>query len=1061
MYLAGTAVGIGKEVDFVGEVRPILSRHCGACHGADAEKRKADLRLDTKEGLLDPAVVVPRQPDASELWMRVSSEDPDEVMPPPKHGASLSAEEVSILKKWIEEGAPYAGHWAFEPVKIRPLPTDVSGEPWAKGGMIDAWVLHHLKERGWRPSEPASPEQWLRRVTLDLTGLPPTLEELEAFLKDSNDDARARVVDRLLATQAFAEQMASSWLDVARLGDTYGRHEDADCVTWPYRDWVIQAFDRNLPYDDFIRWQTAGDLMPNATREMRVATAFNRLSLQSNEAGSNPEEFRMAQVADRVTTNATAFLGLTLECARCHDHKYDPLTMRDFYSFSAFFNNIDELGLFAVFTGGVPTPTEILYDEGQMKRRAEILDELADLEQRREAVKPEAEKRYQEWLKTHQPPRPVKEKGLWAKMTGWFQKSIPEPVAGREAKVWMKFETASNKELVNELDQSVPCQLKNAAKTTDGRLGKALVMLGDNAAVVGGAEEVKRTQPFTLALWVEPKEKWDRAVVVHRSRAGVDAACRGLELILDEMRPSFALVHFSPGDEVRVRARQAVPVDQWTHLACTYDGSSRAAGMKIYVNGVAVETEVIRDGLKRDIVYRTDWGDEDGKDGGTLDFAIGWRFNDSAFRNGLVDEFYYYPSELTEPEVRLLALLEDRDDDAEWFAWYLGAVDPEWLKLTAQIAKLREEENEMSGHAVELMVMKEMDGPRRPTHLLARGQFDQPLDLVEPNTPAVLPPFPKDAPRNRLGLAQWLTSPENPLTPRVAVNRFWQQFFGEGLVVTAEDFGAQGQPPAQPELLDALAAEFVQGGWNVKALCREIVLSNTYAQAGVPEDLKQLEEDPHNAHLARGPRRRMSAEEVRDSVLAEAGLLVAKVGGSSVRPYQPAGLWTESGTQHSYLQDHGADLYRRSMYSFWRRTLPPASLAIFDSPTREYCRVRRTQTSTPMQALVLMNDVQFVEAARVLAERLVRAHPGDEEGQVVEAFRRLTSERPNGEQTRVLTAFLKDELARAARQTEAERTAVLANGEVAVAEDVKSTEVVAATMMVRLLLGYTETTTIP
>lgn len=1051
----------GEPLSFARQIRPLLTQKCGACHGADAKARKGDLRLDTREGLLHPEIVKPGKPDASELVARLVSKDPDEVMPPPEKGESLSSAEVALIRRWIEEGAEYEGHWAFSPVEKPVVPATAEADAaWVKSP-IDAFALKKMREMGMEPAAPAGAELWLRRVTLDLTGLPPTLNEMDGFLDVWRVDemkAKEVVVERLLGSPSFGERMANDWLDVARYADTYGRHEDADCVTWPYRDWVIKAFNENLPFDQFITWQVAGDLLPNATREQWVATCFSRLAQQSNEAGSNPEEFRIDQVNDRVNTAGTAFLGLTMECSRCHDHKYDPLTMKDFYSLSAFFNNIDEIGLFAVFTGGVPAPSILLHEPEDEKRLGELKVRLGEVEKSLEELKLAARERFTSWLEKASPPRVQPEKSMIQRVAGWFSKSEPPAVPGVPPQIRYSFDTLDKKALKN--DGSLPEQgeVRLNTRLEEGKFGKALVLEGDNAVLINGVDELRRYEAFSFGLWVKPQTRMERAVLVHRSRSGLDAASRGFELILDGMRPSFALAHFSPGNEIRIRDNRELQIGEWTHLACVYDGSSRASGLRLYVNGKEVEAEVVRDKLYKDIVYRVEWGDEADKDGVELALAIGGRFNDASFRDGLLDEFFFQRKQLSAPEIRQMALLPDISQREDWFDWYLREIDTNWQAAMKELTTLRQEENELSIKAVELMVMEELKGPRRDAHILERGQFDHRGPVVTPETPSFLPPMPKGAPRNRLGLAQWLTARENPLTARVQVNRLWQMFFGRGLVETAEDFGVQGKMPENPELLDWLASTFMNGGWDVKAFCRQVALSSVYAQSAVPRDPTWMEKDPDNAYLARGPRYRLGAEQVRDLALAVSGLLNPTIGGPSLRPYQPPGLWEEAGTQHVYRQDHGDKLYRRSLYTFWRRTLPPANMTVFDAPSREFCKARRENTSTPMQALVLMNDVQFLETARCLAESLLEQPP---EQRAKKAFRLMTSQTPSEAQTKRLADFLMEERCRFQESVEQTTAFLKATGESPLREGVDRVELAATTMMVRLLLGFSETTIKP
>ena len=1061
--LAGLLTAFAEEPspDYNFSVRPILAQHCFRCHGQDAKQRKGKLRLDRRESAIEAGAINPGNLEKSELWERITTHDEDDIMPPLKEKRALSDAQKEILKRWIEAGAPYADHWAFVPPARREVPHIDDLPP------IDSFIRSALMKKGLSPAAPASREDWLRRVTFDLTGFPPSLMEMDQFLADSSATAFERVVDRLLASPAFGERMAQDWLDVARYADTYGRHEDADCITWPYRDWVIRAFNENLSYDQFITWQTAGDLLPSPTRDQLVATCFNRLPQQSNEAGSNAEEFRIEQVADRVRTNGLAFLGLSMECARCHDHKYDPLTMRDYYQLSAMFNNIDELGLFSVYTGAVPPPSILIFKDEDEQRYRQVRERIARLEKEMKAMLPEARLRFAEWLRKHQPPmRPPEKEGFFTKVAGLFSMHAPLPRSKASAPLaHYAFESGwDTKELVNSANPAMPGEARSKTRKVHGRSGSGYDLSGDNIVKVLGMPEMKRSQPFSFGLWFNPKEHNKRGVLVHRTRSGIDSASRGFEIIIEDDTPEFALVHFSPGNEIRIRASKPLPLNEWTHIAATYDGSSRISGMKLYINGVEDKVTVMRDHLYRDIVYREEWGDDPGgKDGvsDALGVVIGGRHNDASCKDSCVDEFFFYDRELTSQEVAQWALLPESRSPDEWFTWYLRERDGPWETLQKQLDVAREEENELSGKAVDLMVMQEWSGPRRKTHVLNRGQFNQPREEVSPGTPASLPPMPEGSPQNRLGLAQWLTSPGNPLVSRVAVNRFWQTFFGRGIVGTPEDFGTQGQLPTHPELLDWLALHFMDTGWDVKNLCREIVLSATYRQDGEPADRTLLKDDPENRLLAHGPRQRLSAEQVRDLTLFASGLVDRTVGGPSVKPYQPAGLWEESGTQHTYDQDHGPSLYRRSLYTFWRRTMPPPSMTIFDAPSREFCKVRRERTATPMQSLVLMNDPQFVEASRNLAVNLVQRFPSDTGARARAALRLLTSRDPAPGQLGMLAGYLNDERSRLEADSSAVTPLLKQNGEKPLGPEFCNADVAATTLMVRLLLGFSETTMKP
>lgn len=1056
----------GAVPDYNKEVRPILADHCFACHGVDEKARKAKLRLDERDAAISAKALKPGDVEGSELYKRLLSHDPEELMPPPEAKKTMTPEKIEVLRRWIAGGAPYAKHWAFErPVK-GPVPVPPADFP-DKARVrdeVDAFLADRLAKEGLRFAPEAPREVWLRRVTFDLTGLPPSLEEQEAFLADKTPDAFEKVVDRLLASPAYGERMASDWLDTARYGDTYGRHEDADCTTWPYRDWVIKAFNENLTWDQFITWQTAGDLLPAPTRDQMIATCFNRLPQQSNEAGSNPDEFRIEQVADRVRTNGLAFMGMTMECARCHDHKFDPISTREYYSLGAFFHNIDEMGLFCVYTGATPPPSMLLFTPDQEKEHDAAKREIAALEKQLAEARPAAEARFQAWLKTNRPPRGEP----WVTAHTRPQKATPVLAGGPAAAAatfgpraplsWYRFEECKSKVLDDARQPKVPGKTRTNADLMEGRVGSSISLDHDNTAYMMGVPELRRTDRFSYALWIHPTKITPRAVVAHRTRAGTDAASRGVELILQDGRPSFALAHFSPGNEIRITAKKAVPVNQWSHLTVTYDGSSQAGGMALYLNGERMETEVVRDGLYRDIVYRAEWGDDTVKDEGSLAFFLGGRTNDACYTDR-VDEFQFFDCQLTAPEVRQIALRVDSSRPADWLEWFLREIDNETRELQARLDGARQKENKLSGEAVDLMVMKEWTGERRPWHVLARGQFDQPREAVQPDVPAAILPFDATLPKNRLGLAKWLTDPRHPLTGRVAVNRFWQLLFNRGLVPTPEDFGTQGRPPTHPELLDWLAVDFVEKGWDVKALCRRLVLTAAYRQSGVPADPASRERDPDNALLAHGPRTRLSGEALRDMALSVSGLLVQKTGGPSVYARQPAGLWEESGTQHSYTMGKGDDLHRRSLYSFWRRTLPPPTLTVFDAPTREFCKVRREKTNTPLQALVLMNDPQFIEAARVLAEKLVRQYPADDQARARDAFRLLTSAAPGEKQLATLTQFLGRE--RPLVTPEECKTLLASNGEAPVDATLDPIEVTATTRMIRLLFGFQETTMKP
>jgi hypothetical protein len=946
-----------SEFRFNRDIRPILSDACFQCHGPDSANRKAGLRLDLRDAALAEGAIVPGKPDASSILERVRSKDPDEVMPPPESNLHLSPADAAKLEAWIAAGAEYEPHWAFvSPAPVAP-PSDPS--PWIRNP-IDAFVLTRLRAESLEPSPEAPRETLARRAAFDLTGLPPAPADLDAFLADPSPDAYERFVDRLLAAPAFGERLALDWLDAARYADTYGYQADRNMEVWPWRDWVIRAFADNLPYDRFILWQTAGDLLPAPTRDQFLATAFNRLHRQTNEGGSIDEEFRVEYVSDRVHTNGTAFLGLTLECARCHDHKYDPISQRDYYALSAFFNRIDESGLYSHFTETRPTPALKLFQGDQESRWHALRARLREAESAFATARDLA-------LRNARP----------------GEVALPVP-------------------LFHEPFAALP--------------GGTLRCNGDDAHPAPQDAPFRRTDAFSFVLRLRPGPHGPRQVVLHRSRAAEDSAFRGYQLTLDQGRPEVSLIHFWPGNALRVRARDVLPAGAWSEVAVTYDGSSRAAGIRLHVNGRPVPVDTIRDHLTRDIVHRKEWGDFDVA-GVKLD--LGARFRDNGFKDGEIDDLRVYPMELTHAEVLLLADPRSAPDEPMLREHAALRGDPALAAARDALAQARREEDDLVAQVREIMVLKDAEGPPRPTYVLRRGAYDARGDEVGPGVPEAILPFPGTSPRNRLGLAHWLLHPDHPLTARVAVNRFWQQFFGRGLVTTPEDFGSQGQPPTHPDLLDWLAVEFRTQGWDVKRLCRLIATSATYRQSSVASPAL-VSRDPANLLLARGPAHRLSAEQIRDQALAVSGLLVPRIGGPSVKPWQPPGLWRDSGTPGGeYVPDSGEGRHRRSLYTFWKRTAPPPNMLAFDAPNREVCTVRREPTATPLQALVLLNDPQFLEAARALARNLAAAHPTDDTALARAAFRAATSRLPSDVEAGILRRLFDEQRAHFATRPEA------------------------------------------
>jgi hypothetical protein len=996
------AAGPADRVDFLFQVKPILAEHCYACHGPDEQSRKAGLRLDLPAGLRAPLdsgadLLVPGKADESELFLRISSTDEARVMPPPSAKNPLSAEQIAIVGRWIDQGAllPQKAHWAFNslgqvPLPAPPLPAASSS---TQQNPIDAFVDARLRALGLERRPRASAAVLGRRLAIDLTGLPLAPDALECFERDFSAEAFDRLVDRLLCAPAYGERMAVEWLDLARYADTYGYQADVDRDMSAWRDWVVSAFNAGMPFDQFLTWQIAGDLLPNPTREQYLATAFNRLHRQTNEGGSIEEEFRTEYVADRVHTFGTAFLGLSLECARCHDHKFDPITQREYYQLFAFFNNIDESGLYSHFTRATPTPALLLYDEAARAVHEELRQRIEAQEQVLAREEARALSRFDAWLASGGAPSP------------------PLPVAS------YAFDAIEQNKSPNSVDAAKPALLIDDPLLVEGRFAQALQFSGDNSAQCAGVGVFRRTDPFSYSLWVKPAGVQERAVVLHRSRAWTDSGSRGYELLLERGIPSFALIHFYPGNALHARGKQALEPGRFSHLAVTYDGSSRAAGLRLYLNGQPLELEVVRDNLTRDIRHRKEWGD----DTGGVELTLAGRFRDSGFKGGAIDELMVFDRCLSAVEVRFLAAggapVQTPDSREELFRHFVQCVDEPSAQARALLRQLREQEDDLVGRAAEIMIMKELPA-RRPTYVLKRGQYNMPLDPVQPGTPAAILEFPPGFSPNRLGLAQWLTDRRNPLVARVVVNRLWKMHFGRGLVATPEDFGSQGQLPTHPELLDWLAGWFIDQGWDLKALHRLIVGSATYQQSSAAP-AEAYAADPDNRWLSRGPRHRLSAEQLRDSALAVSGLLSPRMGGPSVKPYQPRGLWEESGTGKTYVQDHGEALYRRSLYTFWRRTAPPPTMVMFDATPREVCSAKRETTATPLQALVLLNDPQYLEAARVLAERLVRAEPSVPQARIERAFRLVIGRAARPEELNILRELYASQLAQLAAAPEA------------------------------------------
>ena len=1045
--LAGLASGCGvpgpsvtdlpERVDFALHVKPILSDRCFKCHGPDDAARKSDLRLDDEQKAYatlasGATAIVPGRPRSSELVRRILSDDPGLLMPTPDSHLELTDYEKALLIRWIDQGAEWKPHWAFASVTAPAVPEQVASD-WTARNPVDRFVHATLKTRKLEPRAEASKETLIRRVTLALTGLPPTPDEIDAFLADTSPNAYETVVDRLLASPAYGERMAADWLDTARFADTHGYQDDVPRDMSPWRDWVIAAFNRNMPADQFITWQLAGDLLPNATREMRLATAFNRHHMQSQEGGIVPEEYRVEYVADRVQTFGRAFLGVTLECARCHDHKYDPVAQKEYFQLYAFFNSVNESGQ-APYSG-MASPTLIL-----PAKEAEAT--LAALKVKRDGLERDLamdaaadDAPFQAWLQTrasretlpgrdglvlHLPLDDMRD-GTWRTRDRKTGASMTH-----RGKTFANLAPGGVAYLGGDEDR--------APATVDGRIGKAQQLRGDSEIkapdTIGFFD---RHQPFSVATWFRIDVKGTAGPLITRSGSFANGYRGYLVRIEADGTIDAALHHVAPDDSIQVRSTMPVTAGEWHHVAFTYDGSSRAAGLRLFIDGRPAATRAIIDNLQRSIITSGIEGRQ--MSGDPLGVRLGsvGELSKESLRDVSVDDFRVYARQLSNLEVEALGRGGDvlssavadarRRDDLRQH--YLLRVDPTYRRHLAAIADVRGEENAVLTAQPSVMVMRDLPKPR-PTFVLARGAYDAPTDPVTPGTPRAILPFDKGLPQNRLGLAQWLLSPKHPLTARVFANRYWALLFGRGIVPTAEDFGSQGRMPSHPELLDWLATTYVKSGWNTKALLKTIVMSATYRQSSIA-DPQQRADDPDNTWLARGPSFRLPLEHVRDAALAASGLLVRRIGGPSVYPYQPAGVWESLVSGAVYPQSTGEGLYRRSLYTAWKRTAPPPSAIGFDASERLTCIVTRQRTNTPQQALILLNDPQYVESARVLAEQVMRAAPAVPD-RIAFATRRVLSRRATSSEVTRLSHLYERERARYAADP-ASAVALLSTGE--------------------------------
>ncbi len=1026
LFCSGLAVvGVAAEsahprVEFNRHIRPILSDACLHCHGFDSSTRKADLRLDTFEGATavrkGRQAIKPGDLPASELWRRINATD--DPMPPRESGKKLTPAQVALLKAWIEQGAQYEKHWAFEPPKRRASPA-VRKSNWPNND-VDRFILATLEARQLEPSAEAGKETLIRRVTLDLTGLPPTPEETEAFLADSQPGAYERLVDRLLASPRYGEHMARYWLDVARYGDTHGLHLDNERSIWPYRDWVVGAFNRNLPFDRFTIEQLAGDLLPNPTRDQLIASGFNRCNVTTSEGGAIDEEFQVRYAVDRVETTATTWLGLTMGCAVCHDHKLDPITQKEFYQVFTIFNNIAEKAMDG--NALLPPPTITLPSAEQEARLLTLAAQRAGLEEKLRAAV--ASLNYTDPATLTNTPKPEPREIVWVD-DDFPEKARVESNAGTPTNRW-----------VNAGDGPVFSGQRALYRTGQG-IHQAFFSEGAEPLTVGPGDK------FFAHVYLDPKDP-PKAVML-QFHVGGNWSRRA------NWGDADAIAYGRKGTTEKVQIGKLPDTGKWVRLEVDAARLGLPPGTRI--SGLAF---TMFDGAA--------WWDKAGQ------LAVNDPARDPSQSFIVWENFERkFVAESTAPEAIKAILKTDPAQRSEaervslrdhFLISVFAGTNTALTPLRQELKALDEQRAAFEKEIPATLVAKELDQPR-PAWVLIRGQYDKHGEPVSPGVPTVLPPLPPDERTNRLTFARWLVSTNHPLTARVTVNRLWQQFFGTGLVKTSEDFGSKGEWPSHPELLDWLATEFMATGWDVKRFVRMIVTSATYRQDSRVTP-RLLEVDPENRLLARGPRHRLDAEVLRDSALYVSGLLNPKMGGRGVRPYQPPGIWEAVGYTTSntakYSQDSGDALYRRSLYTFWKRTAPPPSMTLFDAPSREQCTARRERTDTPLQALALMNDPQYFEAARQLGYRMMRQGGDNDAARLAYGFRLVASRPPAENERAVLSETLELQRLRFRVNEDAARK-VIAVGESPVPTDVPAAELAAYTMTANILLNLDEVVT--
>jgi hypothetical protein len=1037
--IAAASTTIAAEMSFNRDIRPILSDNCYACHGPDEKRRKAGLRLDIREAAIrehkGSRGIHPGHPESSAIMDRITTGDAEDLMPPPDSNKTLFPEEIELLREWIKQGAGWQDHWAFVQPTRPAVPATRESERLVNP--IDAFVARRLEQEDLHPSEEAQREILIRRATFDLTGLPPTPSEVNDFVNDPNPNAYEKVIDRLLASERYGERMTVMWLDAARYGDTSVFHADGPRDMWPWRDWVINAYNANMPFDQFTVEQLAGDLLPGATVDQQVASAFNRNNGTTDEGGAIAEEYRVEYAVDRVKTTATIWMALTMECAQCHDHKYDPISQKEYYGFFAYFNQSADKGM-QTRKGNEP-PLVSFFTEDQEIQIKGLSQSIAGSDAALNDHRPIALKNFAAWDK-----QLSQSKG----------DALPPPP---NLVHYFPLDTAGDGELVDSVSGSVGKVSKGKIAATERAPGKpALNLNGKTVVQFEGLKDIDHDTPFTFSTWVRlPKGQTGGPVF---ARMNVANAHRGYDLWIQGNAVGVHFISSWPANALKVVSLDKLKTEKWQHIAVTYDGKHKAAGLKIYIDGKLSKNKIEQNSLSKTTIT-------------TVPFQLAARSNGGGTKLD-VDDIKIFHRALSQAELKnldqdpikqILALApktRTKDQVALLQNHFLLAEDKTYAALTAKRKTLLGQKQKVEAAKMTTMIMGEAM-PMRPTYLLNRGSYDTPMKdkAIPTGVPAALNPLPKDAPQNRLGLARWVVNPANPLTARVAVNRYWQMFFGNGLVTTVDDFGSQGEWPSHPALLDWLAVDFTDSDWDVKRMIKQMLMSATYRQSSrITPELQQR--DPGNRLLARGPRFRLQGEFIRDNALALAGLLIDTVGGPGVKPYQPPGLWNEVslGGNVRFVADKGRKLYRRSMYTYWKRSSPAPSMIIFDAPSREKCVVKRQRTNTPLQALVTLNDPQFIEASRAIAERVMLEGGKTDADKIEFAWKLVTARSPSMSRSQALQNLFQEELSLFKKQPDKAKE-LLAVGDSERSANLDPARHAAWTVIANLLLNMDEALT--